>query len=203
VIGLAKNSRLIRALGKELHEACEQFQQTGQPARVFKDFTYCTKKSWSRERRVIGRAEHLEKGANPRFVVTSLSPDQFDARTVCEQEYCARGNLENRIKEQQLCLFADRTSCRTMRANQIRLALSTVAYVLLRALREFGLKGTSLAAAQAGTIRLKLLKIGAVVRITVRKVWVALSEAYPWQELFHQVDQRLAAWRDATAFNTA
>jgi hypothetical protein len=203
VIGLAKNSRLIRALGKELHEACEQFQQTGQPARVFKDFTYCTKKSWSRERRVIGRAEHLEKGANPRFVVTSLSPDQFDARTVCEQEYCARGNLENRIKEQQLCLFADRTSCRTMRANQIRLALSTVSYVLLRALREFGLKGTSLAAAQAGTIRLKLLKIGAVVRITVRKVWVALSEAYPWQELFHQVDQRLAAWRDATAFNTA
>jgi hypothetical protein len=203
VIGLAKNSRLIRALGKELHEACEQFQQTGQPARVFKDFTYCTKKSWSRERRVIGQAEHLEKGANPRFVVTSLSPDQFDARTVCEQEYCARGNLENRIKEQQLCLFADRTSCRTMRANQIRLALSTVAYVLLRALREFGLKGTSLAAAQAGTIRLKLLKIGAVVRITVRKVWVALSEAYPWQELFHQVDQRLAAWRDATAFNTA
>jgi hypothetical protein len=203
VIGLPKNSRLIRALGKELHEAFEQFRETGEPARVFKDFTYRTKKSWSRPRRVIGKAEHLEKGANPRFVVTSLSPDQFDARTVYEDEYCARGNMENRIKEQQLCLFADRTSCRTMRANQIRLALSTVAYVLLRALREFGLKGTALETAQADTIRLKLLKIGAVVRITVRKVWVALSEAYPWQELFHQVYQRLTAWRPATPFSTA
>jgi hypothetical protein len=202
VIGLAKNSRLIRALGKEMHEAFAQFQQTGQPARVFKDFTDRTKKSWSRERRVIGKAEHLAKGANPRFVVTSLSTEAFDARTVYEQEYCARGNMENRIKEQQLCLFADRTSCRTMRANQLRLALSTVADVLLRALREFGLKGTALEAAQADTIRLKLLKIGAVVRVTVRKVWVALSEAYPWQDLFHHVYQRLTAWRGATAFNT-
>ena len=203
VIGLPKNSRLIRAIGKELYEAFERFQQTGQPARVFKDFTYRTKKSWSRERRVIGKAEHLAKGANPRFVVTSLSPREFDARTVYEQEYCARGNMENRIKEQQLCLFADRTSCRTLRANQIRLALSTVAYVLLRALREFGLKGTALEAAQADTIRLKLLKIGAVVRITVRKVWIALSEVYPWQELFHQVYQRLTAWRAVAVFNTA
>lgn len=203
VIGLAKNSRLIRALGKELHEACEQFQQTGQAARVFKDFVYRTQKSWSRERRVIGKAEHLPKGANPRFVVTSLSPEACDARTVYEDEYCARGNMENRIKEQQLCLFADRTSCRTLRANQIRLALSTVAYVLLRALREFGLKGTTLEAAQADTIRWKLLKIGAVVRITVRKVWVALSEAYPWQELFHAVHERLTAWQSPPAFNTA
>lgn len=203
VIGLAKNSRLIRALGKELHEACEQFQQTGQAARVFKDFVYRTQKSWSRERRVIGKAEHLPKGANPRFVVTSLSPEECDARTVYEDECCARGNMENRIKEQQLCLFADRTSCRTIRANPIRLALSTVAYVLLRALREFGLKGTALEAAQADTIRWKLLKIGAVVRITVRKVWVALSEAYPWQNLFHEVHQRLTAGRAAAVINTA
>lgn len=202
VIGLPKNARLIRALGKELYEAFELHRQTGQPARVFKDFRYRTRKSWSRERRVIGKAEHLPKGTNPRFVVTSLSPDEFDARAVYEDEYCARGEMENRIKEQQLMLFADRTSCQTMRANQLRLALSTVAYVVLRALREFGLKETPLARAQADTIRLKLLKIGAVVRITVRKVWLALSEAYPWQDLFAEVYRRLTAWRTPLAANT-
>jgi hypothetical protein len=144
---------------------------------------------------VIGKAEHLEKGANPRFVVTSLAPEEFPAATVYEDEYCGRGNMENRIKEQQLFLFADRTSCQTLRANQLRLTFSTVAYVLLRALREFGLKGTVLETAQADTIRLRLLKIGAVVRITVRKVWIALSEAYPWRDLFAQVYQQLTAWR--------
>lgn len=195
VIGLAKHSRLIRALGPELHEAFEPFPQTGQPARVFNDFTYRTKKTWSRERRVIGQAEHLPKGANSRFVVTALTADQYDARAVSEDEYWARGNMQNRVQEQPLCLFADRTSCQALRANQIRLALSTVAHALLRALREFGLTGAALEAAQADTIRLKRLKIGAVVRITVRKVWVALSEACPWQDLFHQVDQRLTAWR--------
>ena len=195
LIGLPKNARLLRALGKELHEAKLEFERTGQPARVFKDFTYRTKKSWSRERRVIGKAEHLAKGSNPRFVVTSLSPDEFDARTLYEQEYCARGDMENRIKEQQLGLFADRTSCQTLRANQLRLAFSTVAYIVLRALREFGLAETPLAAAQADTIRLKLLKIGAVIRVTVRKVWIALSESYPWQELFAAVYARLVSWR--------
>jgi hypothetical protein len=195
VIGLAKNQRLTKILGKELHEAQVLFEQTGKPARVFKDFTYRTKKSWSRERRVIGKAEHLEKGANPRFVVTSLSPEEFPAATVYERDYCSRGNMENRIKEQQLFLFADRTSCHTLRANQLRLTFSTVAYVLLRALREFGLKGTVLETAQADTIRLRLLKIGAIVRITVRKVWIALSEAYPWRDLFAQVYQQLTAWR--------
>lgn len=203
VIGLPKNARLIRALGKELYEAFELCRQTNQAARVFKDFRYRTRKSWSCERRVIGKAEHLPKGTNPRFVVTSLSPDEFDARTVYEDEYCARGDMENRIKEQQLMLFADRTSCRTMRANQLRLAFSTVAYVVLRALREFGLKGTPLASAQVDTIRWKLLKIGAVVRVTVRKVWVALSEAYPWPHLFNQVVQHLTAWRTTATFNTA
>lgn len=204
VIGLPKNSRLIRVIGKELHEASELCQQTGQPARVFKDFTYRTKKSWSSERRVIGKAEHLPKGANPRFVVTSLSAEEFDARTVYEVEYCARGDMENRIKEQQLMLFADRTSCRTMRANQLRLALSTVAYIVLRSLREFGLQETPLAKAQVDTIRWKLLKIGAVVRVTVRKVWIALSEAYPWQDVFAQVYHHLTAWRPAaTLVDTA
>jgi hypothetical protein len=202
VIGLAKNPRLTRALGKELHQAFVQHQQTGQPARVFKDFVYRTRKSWSRSRRVIGKAEHLSKGANPRFVVTSLSPEEFDARTVYEDEYCARGNMENRIKEQQLCLFADRTSCQTLRANQLRLAFSTVAYIVLRALREFGLKGTPLESAQADTIRLRLLKIGAVIRISVRKVWIALSEASPWQEIFARAYQQLTAWRHP-APNTA
>lgn len=201
VIGLAKNKRLTRILGKELQEAKLLFEQTAKAARVFKDFAYRTQKSWSRDRRVIGKAEHLEKGANPRYVVTSLDPAEFDAQTVYEVEYCGRGNMENRIKEQQLFLFADRTSCQTMRANQLRLAFSTVAYVLLRSLREFGLKGTPLETAQADTIRLRLLKIGATIRITVRKVWIALSEAYPWRDLFCQVYDQLAAWREAVPIN--
>lgn len=195
VIGLPKNSRLRRILGKELHEAKQLFEETHKASRVFKDFVYRTRKSWSCERRVIGKAEHLEKGSNPRFVVTTLPPESFAPSVVYEVEYCGRGNMENRIKEQQLCLFADRTSCQTFRANQLRLAFSTVAYILLRALREFGLKGTALETAQADTIRLRLLKIGAVIRVTVRKVWIALSEASPWRALFGQAYDRLTAWR--------
>lgn len=191
VIGLAKNQRLSRILGAELHQAQQQFEATGEAARVFKDFEYRTRKSWSRLRRVIGKAEHLANGANPRFVVTSLPAEPYDARAVYEDEYCGRGNMENRIKEQQLCLFADRTSCQSLRANQLRLALSTLAYVVMRALREVGLSGTPLAKAQVDTIRLKLLKIGAVVRISVRRVWVALSQSYPWQAIFRQAYQNL------------
>ncbi len=194
LFGLPKNKRLVRILSKELHQAKAQFERTGQPSRLFKDFTYRTRKSWSRTRRVVGKAEHLAKGSNPRFVVTSLSTEAFDATSLYEDEYCARGDMENRIKEQQLFLFADRTSCQTLRANQLRLAFSTVAYILLRALREFGLQGTPLEAAQVHTIRLHLLKIGAVVRVTVRKAWIALSSAYPWQELFAQIYERLTAW---------
>jgi hypothetical protein len=173
VIGLAKNSRLTRILGGELHQAKLQFEATQQAARVFKDFTYRTKKSWSRERRVVGKAEHLAKGANPRYVVTSLSADECAARELYEVRYCGRGEMENRIKEQQLFLFADRTSCHTMRANQLRLWLSSVAYTLLQALRQFGLKETPLAQARCDTIRLKLLKIGALVRVSVRRVYFA------------------------------
>lgn len=201
VIGLAKNKRLTKILGKELEDAKQLFSQTGKPSRLFKDFLYRTQKSWSRERRVIGKAEHLEKGANPRFVVTSLDPEEFAAQTVYESEYCGRGNMENRIKEQQLFLFADRTSCQTMRANQLRLGFSTMAYVLLRSLREFGLKGTPLEKAQADTIRLRLLKIGATIRVTVRKIWIALSEAYPWRDLFGQVYDQLTAWRQPVPIN--
>ena len=176
VIGLAKNKRLLRAIGKQQHEAKTLFEQTGEASRVFTDLSYRTKSTWSRERRVVAKAEHLAKGANPRFVVTSLTAQQSEAGTLYEQEYCARGNMENRIKEQQLALFADRTSCHTMRGNQLRLLFSTVAYVLLRALREFGLKETPLATAQADTIRVKLLKIGVQIRVTTRKLWLSLSE---------------------------
>jgi DDE family transposase len=187
LLGLAKNTRLLALLEPELAQAQEQFAQTQQPARVFKDFTYRTRDSWSRERRVVGKAEHLDKGPNPRFVVSSLTPQACAAAPLYEQEYCGRGDMENRIKEQQLMLFANRVSCATMRANQVRLCLATVAYIVLRALRQFGLAQTDLAQAQCDTIRLKLLKLGAVVRVTVRRVWLALSEAYPWRAVFVQV----------------
>ena len=195
LFGLAKNGRLTRILGKELHEAQCSFEATGQPARVFKDFTYRTHKSWSRQRRVVGKAEHLAKGANPRFVVTSLWADREPAQSLYEERYCARGEMENRIKEQQLYLFADRTSCRSMRSNQLRLWLSSAAYVLLAALRQHGLTDTSLGHARCDTIRLKLLKIGAVVRVTVRRVWFSLAESCPYQTIFAQVLANLNQWR--------
>jgi hypothetical protein len=191
LLGLAKNPRLLRTIAPELQEAKEQFERTQMPARVYKDFGYQTLDSWSRQRRVVAKAEHLEKGSNPRFVVTSLSPEQRPARVLYEEDYCERGETENRIKEQQLYLFADRTSASTMRANQLRLWVASVAYLLLEALRRLGLQGTPLADAQCQTIRLKLLKIGALVRVTVRKVWVALSESYPYQAIFRQVFDNL------------
>ncbi len=191
VLGLAKNKRLIQEIESELAQAKCQFDATQQPARVFKDFRYRTRTSWSRSRRVIGKAEHLAKGANPRFVVTSLSAKAFDARSLYEKEYCARGEMENRIKEQQLCLFADRTSAATMRANELRLWFSSVAYTLMNALRRLGLKDTSMARARCDTIRLKLLKIGAQVRVTVRKVWVSMSESCPYRHIFRQVYDHL------------
>jgi hypothetical protein len=194
VLGLARNARLQRIVGRELHEAKVQYEATGQASRVFKDFTYQTRKSWSRERRVVGKAEHLSKGSNPRFVVTSLSAEELDARALYEDVYCARGEMENRIKEQQLCLFADRTSCATMRANQLRLWLSSVAYTLLAALRQVGLCGTEMARARCDTIRLKLLKLGAVVRVTVRRVWISLSESWPYQRVFVQAVENLRRW---------
>ena len=191
VLGLAKNKRLKNEIAQELKQAKELHEQTSHPERVFKDFEYQTLKSWSKTRRVIGKAEYMEKGENPRFVVTSLSADEFDAKRLYEEQYCGRGDMENRIKEQQLCLFADRTSAATMRANQLRLWFSSVAYTLMNALRRLGLKGTKLAKARCDTIRLKLLKIGAQIKITVRKVWVSLSESYPYQQLFKQVYENL------------
>lgn len=187
VIGLAKNKRLVRAIGGELQQARQQFEETAVAARVFKDFRYSTKKSWSRERRVIGKAEHLRKGTNPRFVVTSLPLERVDAQTLYEDRYCARGDMENRIKEQQLYLFADRTSTHNMRSNQLRLLFSTMAYLLHHVLREFGLAGTEMQNAQVGTIRTRLLKIGARVRVSVRRMVINLSESYPCQSLFERI----------------
>ena len=191
ILGLAKNERLKREITTEMNQAREIYRHTLQAARVFKDFDYQTLTSWRRSRRVIGKAEYLARGENPRFVVTSLSAETLDARTLYEDKYCARGEMENRIKEQQLYLFADRTSAATLRANQLRLWFSSVAYTLLMALKRLGLQGTKLAVAQCSTLRLKLLKIGAQIRVTVRHVWVSLAESYPYQSIFKQVYENL------------
>ena len=193
VLGLAKNARLVRAIGGELHRVQAAFGQTGQASRIFSEFFYRTKKSWSLSRRVVAKAEHLSKGSNPRFVVTSLPREAMEGRPLYEEIYCARGEMENRIKEQQLALFADRTSTAHLRSNQLRLYLSSFAYGLMQALRRLGLAGTEMAKAQCQTIRLKLLKIGAQIRITVRKVWISLSTGHPGAALFEAVYRNLQA----------
>ena len=184
VFGLARNPRLEARLEPAFERAEELCAKSEKPERVYDEWMHSTLDSWSRKRRVIGKAEITMHGENPRFVVTSLSADRIDARTLYEKLYCARGDMENRIKEQQLDLFATRTSGHLMRVNQIRLWLSSVAYSLLNELRRLGLDGTRMAKAQCGTIRLKLLKIGARVRVTVRKVWVSLASSYPYEDLF-------------------
>ena len=190
VFGLARNQRLRKIIGAEMHQATEQWTRTGKPARVFRDFRYQTRKAkkggWDCERRVAAKAEHIDGKENPRFVVTSLSVEEWPAQQLYEELYCARGDMENRIKE-QFSLFADRVSSETMRANQLRLYLSTMAYILVSGLRRLGLKATELAEAQVSTIRTKLLKIGAQIRVTVRKVWVSMASSYPWQDLYQQV----------------
>ena len=193
VLGLAKNARLKALIAEELQQAKAGYESSGEAARVFRECCYQTLESWSRERRVVGKAEHLSKGANPRFIVSSLPSEEYDARTLYEDLYCARGDMENRIKEQQLALFADRTSTHEMHANQLRLYFSSFAYVLMQSLRRLALQGTALARAQCGTIRLKLLKVGVQVRISVRKVWLAFAESYPYAALFRQVLTRLQA----------
>src|SRR5215467_310889 len=187
VFGLARNLRLQRKIGHAMREARLQHQSTGQAARTFREFRYRTRKSWSRSRRVVAKAEYLEKGENPRFLVTSLSAKEWEANVLYEKLYCARGEMENRIKE-QLSLFADRMSTETLRANQLRLYFSSLAYVLVHALRRLALAGTEWAQAQVQTIRLRLLKIAAEVRLSARRIWVSYSNAYPWKEMF------AAAW---------
>lgn len=185
VIGLAKNSRLIRKSAATMKEARQRFERTQHPARAFDAFWYRTQKTWTRSRWVVSKAEYLAKGSNPRFVVTSLT--QVPPKALYEDLYCARGEMENRIKEQQLDLFADRTSTARMRSNQLRLYFSSFAYVLLQTLRRVGLHGTDLARAQCGTIRLKLLKIGALVTLSVRRLRVRMASGYPYAELFCEV----------------
>ncbi len=191
ILGMPKNSRLKAILGDEMAQAKLQYEATDEAARVFKDFRYRTRTSWSRERRVVGKAEHLAKGENPRFVVTSLSIEDWDARSLYEDLYCARGDMENRIKEQQMALFADRTSTHEMQSNQLRLYFSSFAYVLMQTLRRLGLEGTSMARAQCDTIRVKLFKIGAHIQLSVRRVRIAFSESYPYADIFRQVMQQL------------
>jgi hypothetical protein len=191
LFGLARNTRLVEEITAELAEAAEESARTKAPARRFKDFLWTTRESWSRRRRVVAKAEHTQGEANPRFVVTSLAPRQHDARALYEDVYCARGEMENRIKEQQLDLFADRTSAKTMRANQLRLWFASMAYVLVEALRRIGLEHTQFADATCGTIRRKLLKIGALVRTSVRRVRIAMASACPYQQDYRSAYIRL------------
>jgi hypothetical protein len=193
VFGLARNQRLESKIAGSLAKACRAAGQTGQAARVFHDFMWATKDSWSRRRRVVAKAEWTTQGANPRFIVTSLKLEYWAARMLYEDLYCARGDMENRIKECQLDLYADRTSAHTMRANQLRLWFASFAYVLICALRRRGLAHTRLAAATCGTIRLKLLKIGAQVRISVRRIKVAMASACPYAEEFALAHARIGA----------
>jgi len=188
ILGLAKNSRLLEEARPLLEEVHECFLQRGYKQKVFAETTYAAQ-SWDKQRRVIIKAEHLTKGSNPRFVVSNLSaaPDQL------YQQYCARGEMENRIKEQQLCLFADRTSCSKWLPNQFRVLLSALAYTLLSAIRRKALAGTELARARCDTIRLKLLKIGASVIRNSRRVVLLLSESCPYQTLFRLAASRLQA----------
>jgi hypothetical protein len=202
LFGLGKNNRLVQEIEAELAAAAAEGRATGMPARRFKDFTYATLDSWRRIRRVVGKAEWIppresqgdkkEGEANPRFVVTSLSASECEARCLYEELYCARGEMENRIKECQLDLFADRTSAATMRANQLRLYFASMAYVLLCALRRIGLKHTQFAKATCGTIRLRLLKIGASVRTSVRRIKIAMASAFPHQKEFGRACYALA-----------
>lgn len=190
VFGLARNQRLRKILGRALQQARERWEQSGKPGRVFTEFEYRTKKSWDRARRVVAKAEHLDGKENPRYVVTTLTAEIWTAQKLYEELYCARGDMENRIKE-QFCLFADRVSAETMRANQLRLYLSAMAYVLLCGLRRLGLRGTELAQAQVPTIRTRLLKIGALIRVSVRRVRLSWAASYPWVALFTQVHANL------------
>jgi hypothetical protein len=190
-IGFPRNQRLRRMIEPQIEQAAQIHQETGKVARVFTEFPYqTTTGSWSRPRRVVAKAEQLDGKENPRFVVTSLGAEEWPAQGLYEEFYCARGEMENRIKE-QLSLFAYRVSAETMRANQLRVYFAAMAYVLVHGLRRLGLQGTELERAQATTIRLRLLKIGAQIRISVRRVWLSMASSYPLQALFGEVYRNL------------
>ncbi len=194
VLGMARNARLEQHIADALDEAKSKHEKSGRAERVFRDFRWSTTKSWSCHRRVVAKAEHLRGGkSNPRFIVTNLSRRSWSSKRLYERLYCARGEAENRIKEKQLDLFGTRLSTQTMQGNRVRMAMSAMAYALTCALRRIGLAGTEMARAQANTIRLRLLRIGALVRITARKIWVSMSASWPWQELFETCATRLLA----------
>jgi len=191
VVGVARNQRLEKLIDGPLAEAKQQFEATQQPARIFVEFEHKTLQgAWNKNRRVVAKAEHINGKSNPRFVVTSLEAASWEKQKLYEELYCGRGDMENRIKE-QFVLFADRVSVSTMRGNQLRVYLSVIAYTLMNGLRRLGLQGTTMATAQVGTIRLKLLKIGALIQVTVRKVWVRIASSYPYQALFSRVLKQL------------
>ena len=196
IFGLAKNTRLKAAIAEKLGEAEKESKESGKPARRFKDMVWRTRKSWSRERRVIAKAEWTQGAENPRFIVTSLSQDDGDGRKLYEEVYCARGEMENRIKECQLDLFADRTSAATMQANQLRLWFASMAYVLVESTRRLALKATAFANATCGTIRRKLFKIGALVTVSVRRIRFAMASGCPYKGTFAAAHRALRAALD-------
>jgi len=191
LFGLPTNDRLEEMIAKALRKSQRRYLQTGRASRRFRELRYRTRTSWSRTRRVVAKAEHLAGGPNPRFVVTNLATKTAGAQALYADLYCARGDMENRIKEQQLDLFADRTSTATLRANQLRLYLSSFAYLLMHGLRRLGLAGTRWARAQCDTIRSQLLKLAASVRISARRVWLAFASGYPHQAAFAAVLRQL------------
>jgi hypothetical protein len=191
ILGLSRSSRLVAKIAKQMKKAKKKFWKTQEPARYYRDFNFRTLTSWSRSRRVVGKAEQLRGKENPRFVVTSLSKEDYAAHELYEDLYCARGDMENRIKEQQLGLFADRTSSATFSANHLRMWFSGVAYVLMTELRRIGLRGTKFSQAQCSTIRTKLLKIGAIVSLSVRRIWVRCATGYPYQRIFTTILKNL------------
>jgi Transposase DDE domain group 1 len=193
IFGLSRNRRLETEIAAGLAEAEAKAKQSGKPERMFKELCYQTRKSWSRERRVVAKAEHLPKGKNPRFIVTSLACEAIQAQELYEKIYCARSEMENRIKECHLDLFADRTPAASLRANQLRLWSASLAYVLVTALRRLALAGTELAQATAGTIRLKLLKPGALVTVSVRRIRIAIASGCPLKSVFAAAHKRLCA----------
>jgi len=198
VLGLARNARLVAEISEELEAAARAHARTGKPARRFVDLDYRTRKSWSRARRVVAKAEQIEGKPNPRFVVTSLNQKRYSARRLYERLYCERGEMENRIKE-QLSLFSDRMSTQTIRANQMRLYFSSLAYTLMLGLRRLGLAGTAWARMQTETLRRRLLKVGTRVKVTARRVWLSLAESWPWRALFETVFRRLCGPAEASA----
>jgi hypothetical protein len=184
VLGFAKNPRIEKRIQRSMRKAARLSREKRKTVRVFQDVPYKTRHSWSHRRRIVAKAEHMEGRANPRFVVTSIPKQKRSARWIYEDLYCQRGDMENRIKEQQLDMFADRTSTETLISNQLRLYFSSVAYMLMHALRRLALSGTEMARAQCGTIRTRLLKIAARVRVTARKVWVSMPTGCPYAQIF-------------------